>query len=820
MVTIEFYPTNIVYRVANNKAVINLYGRTRNDEKVCVADENFRPYFYVQIKEDVEAELFVRKISAFETEKKGERAAITGTEFVDKKLLGKRTSLLKVFANLPGMVPALRESIKDMPEVKNVYEADIPFVRRYLIDRGIFPMTLTIAEGEFVNVRSRIPVLKAEKIKQVSEESLTEPRILAMDIETYNPTLKIEMEKNPIIMVAFYSKGFRKVLTWKRFEKKEDYIEFVEDESALLERLKEIIDDFRPDIITGYFSDTFDWPYIKARADKYKIRMDLGADYSTIKTNLRTEATEITGIASLDVYKFIKRVVGRKLKTETYKLDEVAKEIIGEGKYNAVSVENMASDWNKGKNLEDYCRYNLQDAKITYELTETLLPNMIEIVKIVGLPVSDIIDMGFSQLVEWYLLRRAPEFDEIAPNKPEHHEMGKRLGQTYEGAFVYEPTPGLYKNIIVFDFRSMYPSIIVSHNISPATFKCSCCGQKLAPVEKARYWFCEKKKGFIPKIVEELIKRRMRVKEIMKKTSDEKTKKLLDARQESLKVLSNSFYGYLGFPAARWYSIESALSVTAYERNYIKGVIEKAEKAGFKVLYSDTDSVFLALNNKTKEDALKFKDSVNLELPELMELDYDGMFPSGLFVAVKAKGYGAKKKYALLSEEGFIKIKGFETVRRNWSAVAKETQKNVLKIILERNDPKKAIDYVKKVVDDLRSKKIPVEKTIMKTQLQKQIGEYESIGPHVAVAKRMKESGAEVYPGMIIKWVVVSGKGKIGDRSKHFEELKKDESYDADYYIDNQVIPAVESILAVFGYSKWDIISDKKQSSLKGFMGK
>lgn len=818
MVTIEFYLTDITYKISNNKAVIYLYGKTRNNEQICVIDEKFEPYFYIKIKEEEDSENILREITKLEIEKKEIKASIKYTQFVDKKLFGKPVTLVKAFANLPNAIPFLKNEVKYIKGVEEVYEADILFVRRYLIDKGIAPMTLTKVEGEFTNIKMKVPVFRAEDIKQASEEHITDPRILAIDIETYNPTPKIDMVKNPILMIAFYGKDFKRVVTWKKFETKEDYIDFVDDESQLLEKTKKIIEEFKPDILTGYFSDVFDWPYIKKRADKYKINLDMGLDYSSLKTNLKTETTEIAGIVNLDIYKFIKRVVSRKLKTDSYKLDDIAKEILGEGKHKEVAVENLASDWDSNNNLGRYCVYNLQDAKITFKLAEVLFPNIIELVKMIGLPISSVISMGFSQLVEWFLIRKAPEFDEIIPNKPDHKEMGQRMRQTYSGAFVYEPTPGLYKNIIVFDFRSLYPSIIASHNISPATFKCECCEDNVAPVEKAKYWFCKKRKGFIPKMIEEIIKRRMRVKEIMKKTEDEKTRKLLDARQESLKVLSNSMYGYLGFAPARWYSIESALSITAYSRFYIKNVIEKAEEEGFKVLYSDTDSVFLNLNKKTKEDALRFRDKINNELPELMELDYEGMFPAALFVSLKAKDYGAKKKYALLSEEGFITIKGFETVRRNWSKISKETQENVLKIILEKGDAKKALDYVKEVIKKLRNKEIPIEKTIMKTQLQKNVDEYESVGPHVAVAKRMIEDGAEIFPGMVISWVVVSGTGKIRDRAKYVEELSKNESYDPSYYIENQVVPAVESILTVFGYSKEDLLSDKKQSSLEGFM--
>ncbi|MEM4337007.1 MAG: DNA-directed DNA polymerase [Candidatus Woesearchaeota archaeon] len=821
MVVVQFYPVEVTYRISNNKVAVYLFGRTLNNEQVCLIDTAFNPYFYAKPSFQENTEEIINKILSIKGEYKGNSVSVIGAEVVDKKILGKKTPFIKVIADIPPNVPYIRNAVKNIRGVEDVYEADIPYTRRYLIDKGIIPLTLTEAECEPANVKSRVPTFFVKEIKQSSEKTIEEPKILAIDIESYNPTMSIDMKNNPILMVAFYGKNFKKVIVWKKFKTNSSDIEFVESEAKLLEAIKNTIIEYGPDIIAGYYSDSFDWPYIKERADKYRIKMDFGIDYSTPKLKLRAETTDLGGIASIDLYKFVQRVIGRKLNTESYKLNEVAMELIGEGKLEKTNISNLAKDWEAGVNLENYCEYNLQDARITYRLCEELFPNIVELVKIVGLPPNDIIGMGFSQLVEWYLLRQAPNFEEVAPNKPSHNEMRERLLKTYTGGFVIEPKPGLYKNIAVFDFRSMYPSIIASHNISPATLNCSCCEGEgdFVPLDNKKFWFCKKKKGFVPKIVEDLIKRRMRVKEIMKKTEDKKTKKLLDARQESLKVLSNAFYGYLAFPAARWYSIESAKAVTAYERQYINYVIKKAEEENFEVIYGDTDSVFLLLKKKKKEDALRFKDKINIDLPELMELDFEGVYPAGLFVSVKAGEAGAKKKYALLSEEGFIKIKGFETVRKNWSEIAKETQAEVLKIILKEGNIKKAFDYVKKIVDDLRNNKVPIEKTLIRTQLQKNIGSYESVGPHVAVAARMKELGdSEIGPGSIIKYVVVAGAGRIRDRAKTMEELKEGENYDSNYYIENQVIPAVESIFSVLGYKREDLITDKKQSTLSGFM--
>lgn len=818
MLKLQFYPIDITYKIINDRAVLFLYGRSKTGEQLCVIDDSFEPYFYIVPAKDANVEQLLARLNLFSITRRGDILRITKTEVVDRKFLGKDIMAIKAFANLPKAIPALRNEIAKMHDIEGVYEADISYVRRYLIDKNIVPLILTDIEGDFVNMRSKVPVLKASKIAQTSAELISEPRILAFDIETHNPTPAINSQENPIIMLSVYGKGIKKVITWKRFKTNLDYVEFVDSEVRLLERFQEIIEDFKPDILTGYFSDSFDIPYIKARADKYRLKLDIGLDFSPIKFSAGlSDVVQINGIVSLDVFKFIQRIVSRRLKTETLGLDDVSSELLGKRKIE-VDMERLAVVWdNLEPEIERYCEYNIQDSMLVYELCELLLPNMMELVKIVGLPLYDINMMGLSQLVEWYLLKQLQNFNEIAPNRPTRAEIEKRRMQTYKGGFVYEPTPGLFKNVAVFDFRSLYPSIIASHNIAPSTLNCECCVNSPSYAPELNYWFCTKKKGFIPLLIEELINRRMRVKEIMKQTADERKRVLLDARQESLKLLSNSFYGYLGFFGARWYSIESARSVTSYGRYYIKKVIEKAKNDGYDVLYGDTDSVFLKIGDKSKNDVRLFADKINVELPGLMELDFEGFYPMALFVSVKEKSYGAKKKYALLSEDGFIKIKGFETVRRNWSAIAKETQEEVLRIMLKENDVQRALMHTRTVIDNLKNKKIPTEKLVIHTQLTKHLGDYDSIGPHVAVAQKMKMNGTEVGAGSLIKYVVVEGTGRIRDRAKPFEEVKKGD-YDANYYITHQIIPAVESLFAVFGYSRENLLSSVSQSSLSGFM--
>src|SRR3989344_9336799 len=521
---IQFFPLDATYRVVEGKAVINMYGRTVDGNQVCILDNSFEPYFYAMPKENANISEKLEKIRI-----EGERdpAFVTKTEILSKKYLGKDAGVVKVYTNLPGSVPAIREVVKSWDIVQSTYEFDIPFARRYMIDRNITPMVLYEATGDFINQKSKVPVFSAEKIEQAGTDTLHNPKILAFDIETYSQfDMAIDAEKNPIIMLSFYGENFKKVFVWKKFRTDSEHVEFVENESELIQKFKETIESYKPDILTGYFSDGFDLPYIKTRAEKNRVKLDLGFDYSEMKLKTGKETTvAINGIIHLDIFKFIKRVMGVTLETFSYDLNSVASELLEEGKHE-VSLKELPHAWdNSHDDLDGFCKYCLHDSYLTYNLAAKMMPTIIEMVKIVGIPMHDASRVGFSQLVEWYVIKQAQQFNEIIPNKPGHNEVIDRRLHTYEGAFVYEPKPGLFKDIVVFDFRSLYPSIISSHNIDPGTLNCDCC----------------KEKGFMPTLIEDLITRRMRIKEIIK----EKKSPLMEARSQSLKLLANSFYGYL-----------------------------------------------------------------------------------------------------------------------------------------------------------------------------------------------------------------------------------------------------------------------------------
>jgi DNA polymerase I len=225
----------------------------------------------------------------------------------------------------------------------------------------------------------------------------------------------------------------------------------------------------------------------------------------------------------------------------------------------------------------------------------------------------------------------------------------------------------------------------------------------------------------------------------------------------------------------------------------------------------------MLLGDKSKEEATGFVADFNKKLPGSMELELEDFYRRGIFVGKKTeKGTitGAKKKYALITESGYIKIRGFELVRRDWSKVARDTQRRVLETILKEGSPEKAIQIVKDIIKELREGRVPLTDLAISTQLRKGIDSYDSKSPELAAAKDAVESGIktkEEVEHAVISYVITKHGDSISDKAKLIERAA---DYDPDYYINNQVVPATMKILRELNYSEDEIKGLGKQKKL------
>ena len=155
-------------------------------------------------------------------------------------------------------------------------------------------------------------------------------------------------------------------------------------------------------------------------------------------------------------------------------------------------------------------------------------------------------------------------------------------------------------------------------------------------------------------------------------------------------------------------------------------------------------------------------------------------------------------------EDGEIIAKCLELVRRDWAPIVKQTQEAVLMAILKEGDSNKAISEVKKVMKKLRNGDVDKKELIIHTQITKPLNQYKQVGPHVIAAQKIEEHGIKVTRGTIIQYIIAKGKGSISQRAVPYE-YSEGYDYDKDYYINNQLIPAVERIMYSFGYTRKDL---------------
>ena len=812
----EFLPIDYDSFDYDGKDHIKIFGRNGEGKRICIID-TAPNYLWAILKEGITKKMIdslIKDISKIYIQTKDRTSKIEKVEVHEKKFLDKKVKALKIFVTNHKDLQKVAGEL-DSPLIDKRRGFDLTFKTNYIIEKKFSPMDWYEIEGEEITeedydfIKEGLEVdltLKLKSHKKIEKE--IEIRPLAYDLETESFT----PDKGAILMISLVGKNFKKVITYKKEKTDKKYVEFVKDEKELLKKFTEEVKKYSPDFLIGYNSDMFDLPFLKERAKKLKVKIPLGLDKTepTLKRGI-PETAKINGIVHVDLIRFIKTAYSQYMKSETLSLNEVSKEFLGETKkeFKFEETEKLKGKWDK------FYEYNLHDSVLTLKLFEKFWPDMLEFSRIIQEPIFDVTRNGLSKTIEGYIIHNLEKYNEIPERRPNPKEMGRRrTSGGVEGAFVYEPKPGLYEDIAMFDFTSMHTSIIISHNISKGTLTDSKTNSYASPeieidgIKKIFYF--TKKPGFFPQIIREIFEKRKAHKEEYKKDPNPITK----ARNNAFKVLSAAVHGYVGFFGARYYSWESSSAILAFVRRYNKETIKKIEEENHEVIYGDTDSVAFTLNKKSKKEIKEMLKRINDKLPGVMRLELEDFYKRGIWVTTRSGETGAKKKYAMIDDEGKIKIRGFETVRRDWCQLARKTQDKVLRLILNEGNEKKALDYVKEIIDQLKSREIKKEELLIRTQLKKPITEYKSISPHVIAAKKLEKKKENIGQGSLIEYYIGETNGKKLVRDGVFlpDENKK---YDINYYLKKQILPSVENIFQVFKINLTEIIEGKKQEKLR-----
>ncbi len=811
----EFQIFDVDYVVVDGRPIIRVFGKTINGESVCGFYENYLPYIYV----DDEKALNILK----------NEPQVHKIKKVRRKIIGDMTprDMYKVFLKNPAKTPEIRERLK--ANGLNPYEADILFKYRFMCDLGLKGLSwIRVADGSPTSTNT-VRVSKTIRIKEFEcREKLedAEMKILALDIECIStrPGDVPDAKRDPIIMVSmvFNSpyEGKKQIVLSTR--NGEGVFSF-STEKEMLEEFIDIINKYDPDIITGYNINGFDLPYIINRMKENNVRPLFGRcnqKSAFVRSfGIRNRIT-ITGRVVVDSFEIVKK----DFSLQRYGLDFVAEKLLGERKIDVKHSEIEKLWRGNEEEFKKLVEYSIKDSVLAMDLVLklNLIDKYIALSKVSGTLLQDTLDSGETSRIENFLLKEFNRAGYVFPCKPEQSEVKKRERERAEklkGGFVLEPEKKLHSNVLVMDFKSMYPSIFITYNICPTTIVKDGNRQGLIETPSgAKFLPKNIQYGIIPKILEGVMKQRQAVKKKLKECKDENKKRALDAEQWALKIMANAFYGHMGYVRSRIYDLDIANAITTCGRETIKETAAKIEREfGYKIVYGDTDSVFVKVPEDDTEKLSEIGKGIALkiteELPGIMELEFEKIFRR--FLPLTKKRYVAwKLEHTGDGWKEGIEMKGIETVRRDWCGLVGDTIKNVIDIILKKNDVKASVKYFKGVIQDLVNGKIPIEKLVITKTMTKSPKHYAGIQPHIELAKKIEMRNPNDVPGIgdRIGYVIVKGTQLLSKRAEDpAYVLEKGLQVDSNYYVENQLLPPLEKIFRGLGVSKSELLGNGRQ---------
>ncbi len=816
------------YTLLNEKPIVRVFCKDSTGKVFCVFKRGVEPYFYALGETDEIKE----KLKKFE----GEIQRVEEVErFLPVGYQEKKTKVLKITNRNPSKVPAIRETLGC-----RVFEADILFKYRFFSDTGIKGMNWIEVEGDFVNTNTvSCTGIEAKKIKPKNKEENIPLKIMALDIETEAPSDRMpEPDKDAITMISLaFSEDYKKekdmVIVSKhvmlRDDQKNNTI-CTDNEKKMLEKLKDVINDYDPDVITGYNIQNFDMPFIVGRMDKSGVKKDFGrakdknvfcSKYGPISN------TNMSGRIVSDSYQIIKKDFSFK----SYKLDNVAEKLLGKKKID-ISYKDFERLWNGRKEgvqkLIDYAR---KDSILALDLVKkkNLLDKYIALSRVSGILLQDALNGGESIRIENVLLSEFNKRGLLFPPKPSDREVMERANRReksgLKGGLVLEPRAGLHTDgcILVLDFKSLYPSIIRTYNICPTTLL-----KENLDVEYStsplgiKFVKSSVKEGILPHVLENLINQRSLVKKKMHEERDADKKRLLYAKQWALKILANAFYGYTGYLRAKTYVMEVANTITAFGRELLQRTRKEITDMGYEVVYGDTDSVFVKADTKDLEKAYKLGNRIvsKIDLPGKLVLEFEKIFRSFLILTKKRyAGWSFEKNNGDWSDK--IEMKGIETVRRDWPDLVTESMNVVLNIILKEGNVKKAIAYVQGEVDKLNAGTVNLKKLAVTKSITKSVDRYDGMLPHIELAKKISQRNPSQTPspGTRISYIIIRGNQMLSKRAEEPEYINEHKlNIDSCYYIENQLLPPLERIFSVIGVDKGELMGKGRQCNLKDML--
>lgn len=701
----EISINQVEYSNTSDGQIIHIFGRDKDRNSVNLRVTGFRPYFYAPVEE---------------VESIGPGMMPEGLEIEKNKtylsIMGK--NLRRLYAPSPTEVGRLREHFTH-------FEADIPFSTRFMIDSG-----LTGGVSASADILDCHDLAKAD---------LSVPaRISMIDIECEDKRGFPDPNRDAIICLTAWDSYDDEYTSFIWFPEPVDEekigtgslghrVQAYHSETAMLDAFAAYIREKDPDILSGWNFVDFDLKYLSRRLVVLGMPPDALARLPGI-----TERTPVRGRSAFDLLSaYRKYQTSRK---DSYRLDAIAEEELGEKKLRYTGT--LSDLW-----LGDpatLIQYNLTDVKLCVGIDrkENIIGFYCEIARYVGCPLDR--TLNSSQIIDIFVLRKASgRF--VLPSK------GYSTGEEFKGATVFEPSLGVWENVAVLDLKSLYPMCMMTINASPETKDVN--GELFAP---NGIRFRKEPDGLTRTIISELLIERDNKKKLRDSFSYGSNEyRMYDLQQNVLKVIMNTYYGVSGYARFRLYDREIGAAVTSVGRAIIEHTRDVITSLGYRVLYGDTDSCMVMIQDVGIEDTIlcarKIEKAVNDSYSAFAKdiLNAEHHYFSIKFEKLYSRFFqaGTKKRYAghLVWKEGKsadrIDVTGFEIRRSDSPHLTREVQQKVLELVLRGSCRDDLKDYLRDIITRFRNGDFSLEEVGIPGGIMKSLGEYKTNDAHVRGAK-------------------------------------------------------------------------------------
>ncbi len=654
------------------------------------------------------------------------------------------------------------------------YESDVKPVDRFLMERFITGgMTIT------GRATSRDGFL--EFLDPVLHQSNYVPqlRVVALDIETQGLT-------GPLYSIAVAGAGGERVFM-RGAGDDTDTVRFFPDERAVIGAFLAWVRDHDPDLLLGWNVVNFDLNYLQRKCVELRMPFALGRSGETARVSLAQESgqfdfADVPGRVVLDGIATLRTAT---YAFESFSLENVARELLGRGKRIQESAADKVAEINRlfHEDPRALAEYNLEDCRLVLAIFEKadLIRFAVERARLTGLAMNR--QGGSVAAFDFLYLPRLHRHGYVAPDIP-----ADPVPDPSPGGYVMDSKPGLYENVLVLDFKSLYPSIIRTFHIDPLALAVP--GDD--PIAGFHGALFSRSRHILPGIIETLWAAR-----------DEAKRRGNQAHSQAIKIIMNSFYGVLGTPRCRFFSSRLAGSITRYGHELITRSKAFIEDRGYPVIYGDTDSLFVLLGPNHDRRAAHgigeglaaslnewWRDTLRKEhrVESCLEIEFETHYRKFLMPTIRGSEKGTKKRYAGLVEKPggrpVIVFKGLESVRGDWTPLARSFQRELYRRVF-LGEPYE--DYVRTLAGEVLAGKRDDELVYQK-RLRRELSDYaKHVPPHVRAARQLEKPGSHIR-----YFITIHGPQA---------EEKRESPLDYAHYLDHQLAPAADGLLHFLGTS-------------------